>query len=88
LLGALPAPVLTQQPDRVPVQRDQPPTGGRLRRSDGDLAAVGDALLFNHRDPGVQVDVRPAQPGGLTAAQAAKRDQPPHHREPVLRDER
>jgi hypothetical protein len=49
LLGPLPAPVLTQQPHRVPVERDQPPAGRGLRRSYRDPVPVSDALLLDHR---------------------------------------
>jgi hypothetical protein len=54
------------------------------------------ALGLGNRRPGttgmgtpfpVQVDVGPAQPGGFTPAQTARRDQPPHDSEPVVRDE-
>jgi hypothetical protein len=68
LLGALPAAVLAQQPPGVPVEGDQTAAGGGFGWSDGDEVAVGDALLFDHCDPGVEVDVGPAQPGGFTAA--------------------
>jgi hypothetical protein len=70
-------PVLAQQPHRVPVQGNQPAAGRRLRRANRDHVAVGDALLLDHRHPGVEVDGAPAQPGSFTAAQAAQGDQPP-----------
>lgn len=87
LLDVLPAAVLAEQPDRVPVQSDQPAAGRGLRLADGDQVAVSDALLLDHRHPGVQVDVCPPQPRGFTTAQAAQRDQPPHHHQAVLRNE-
>jgi hypothetical protein len=52
--------VLTRQPDRVPVERDQAPTRGSLRGPDGDQVAVGDALLLDHRHSSVEVE-RPTE---------------------------
>jgi hypothetical protein len=45
--------------------------------------AVGNALLLDHRHPGIQIDVDPAQPDGLTKAQTAQGNQPPHHGQPI-----
>jgi hypothetical protein len=58
-----------------------------LGGADRDGVPVGDALLPDHDDPGVEVDVGPAQPGGLAAAQSAQRDQPPQRVQPVVGDE-
>lgn len=83
LLGAQRAAVLAQQPHRSPVQGDQPTACRGLRRPDRDQVAAGDAMLLDHRHPGIQVDVGPPQPGRFTAPQAAQRDQPLHHRQPI-----
>jgi hypothetical protein len=39
---------------------NQPAAGRRLRWTDRDQLAVGDALLLDHRHPGIQVNVGPA----------------------------
>jgi hypothetical protein len=85
--GALPAQVGAQQPGGDPVEGDDPAAGRGLRRADRDGAAVGDALLPDHDDAVVEVDVGPAQPGRLAAAQSAQRDQPPQGEQPVVGDE-
>jgi hypothetical protein len=59
----------------------------RLRRTGRDQMTVGDSLLLDRRHPGIEVDAGPARSGGFTAAQAAQGDQPPHHREAIVRDE-
>jgi hypothetical protein len=56
-----------QPPDRYPVEGDGAPAGSGLRRSDSNSAAVGDALLLDHFQALVEVEVDPAQPGRLTA---------------------
>jgi hypothetical protein len=44
-------------------------------------------LLFNHEHAGAEVNIGPAQAAGLTSAQPAQSDQPPHHRKSILIDE-
>lgn len=51
LLGALPAAMLAQQPTR-----------SRLRRADRDQVAVGDVLLLDHRESGVEVRIGARRP--------------------------
>jgi hypothetical protein len=63
---------------------DGAPAGLGFGWSGFDGAAVGDALLIDHHDVLVEVDVDPAQPGGLTTALATQGDQPPHGEQPVL----
>jgi hypothetical protein len=57
-----------QQPRGDPVEGDDPAAGGGLGWADRDGVAVGDALLFDHDDAVVEVQVGSAQPGRLAAA--------------------
>ena len=68
------------------VQCDDPAAGGGLGWADRDGVAVGDALLADHDDAVVEVDIGPAQPGCLAAAQPALGDQPPQRVQPVVGD--
>jgi hypothetical protein len=63
--------VRVQHRDGDPVQGDGAAAGGGLGRTDRDRAAVGEALLVDRDRPAVEIDVDPAQPGGLAAAQPA-----------------
>jgi hypothetical protein len=47
----------------VPVEGGQTSAGGCLGRPDRDEVAVGDALLLDQRDAGVEVDVGPPATG-------------------------
>jgi hypothetical protein len=87
LFSLLLAAVRAQDPHGVPVQGDGAAARRGFRWSDRNGVAVGDALLPDHDHLGVQVDVDPSQAGGLTAAEAAQCDEPPHRGQPVARDE-
>jgi hypothetical protein len=73
-----------QHPDGVLVQRDDPRARGRLWRALDDLVAGGGPLPDDLQLVLVEVDVRPAQPGGLTTAQPSQGDQPPQREQPLL----
>jgi hypothetical protein len=66
------------------VQGDGPAAGPALGRPAVQLAGQGDDLTADGQFLGVGVDVVAVQAGGLAAAQAAQRDQPPQRREAVI----
>jgi len=69
---ALPAGVLAQGLDGVPVQGDDAAALGALRRTDEDLVADAGELLGNGHRAVPEVDVAPPQPDRLTTAQPAQ----------------
>ncbi len=83
-LGPLPVTVGTQRRDGRVIQGDDPGAVRRLGRADRQPAVVLLQLLGDHRGLAVQVDVAPAQPGGLAATQPAQRDQVVGGIQPVL----
>jgi hypothetical protein len=85
-LSLLAAAMVAHQADGGSIERYGAAAGGGLRWADMHGASVGDALLLDGDRAGVQVDVAPAQPGGLAAAQPAQRDQSPHRIERVVGD--
>ena len=71
---------------RVPclVQGDGPAAGAALRRPAVQLPRQRDELPGDGELAGLGVEVVAVQGGGLAAAQAAQRDQPPQRGEPVV----
>jgi hypothetical protein len=71
---------------RVPglVQGDRPAVGAALGRPAVQFPRQGDELAGDGQLAGLGVQVVAVEGGGLPAAQAAQRDQPPQRGEPVV----
>jgi hypothetical protein len=82
-LFKLPAAVLAQHGHGVPVECHGPGAGDGLGCALDDPVAGGGPVADDEQHAVVEIQFAPAQSGGLTAAQPAQRDQPPHGEQPV-----
>src|SRR6202042_1099831 len=80
----LPERLVDQPPGACLVQGDGPDAGAALRCPAVKLPGQRDELPGDGQLAGLGVEVVAVQGGGLAAAQAAQRDQPPQRREPVV----